>query len=89
VTFEEKLPAFILASLILFLGIQPNWLVKWGEPTATGMIAALPTVVNEAVADEIPPAPAPIIPPLGTLPAAMTRGNISLTHGWWTSPILR
>jgi NAD(P)H-quinone oxidoreductase subunit 4 len=54
VEFEEKLPAFVLAGLILFLGIQPNWLVKWGEPTATGMIAALPPLVTEAVADELP-----------------------------------
>jgi NAD(P)H-quinone oxidoreductase subunit 4 len=57
VEFEEKLPAFVLAGLILFLGIQPNWLVKWGEPTASGMIAALPPLVTEAVADELPKAP--------------------------------
>lgn len=68
VEFEEKLPAFILAGLILFLGIQPNWLVKWGEPTATGMIAALPPLVTEAVADELPEPPdAPVVPPLGLL----------------------
>ncbi|MFM7529254.1 MAG: hypothetical protein ACKO63_12360, partial [Nodosilinea sp.] len=42
VTFGEKLPAYVLAGLIIFLGIQPNWLVKWAEPTATAMIAALP-----------------------------------------------
>jgi NAD(P)H-quinone oxidoreductase subunit 4 len=68
VEFEEKLPAFVLAGLILFLGIQPNWLVKWGEPTASGMIAALPPLVTEAVADELPKAPdAPVVPPLGIL----------------------
>lgn len=66
VEFEEKLPAFVLAGLILFLGIQPNWLVKWGEPTATGMIAALPPLVTEAVADELPETPAaPVLQPLG------------------------
>ena len=42
VTFGEKLPAYVLAGLIIFLGIQPNWLVKWAEPTATAMIAAIP-----------------------------------------------
>jgi hypothetical protein len=42
VTLGEKLPAYVLAGLIIFLGIQPNWLVKWAEPTATAMIAALP-----------------------------------------------
>jgi hypothetical protein len=35
VTLSERVPAVILATLILFLGIQPNWLVRWGEPTAT------------------------------------------------------
>ncbi|PSR17208.1 NAD(P)H-quinone oxidoreductase subunit D4, partial [filamentous cyanobacterium CCP3] len=53
VTFSEKLPAYVLASLILFLGIQPNWLVKWGEPTASGMLAAIPIVSDEVVADEV------------------------------------
>ncbi|MEA5447880.1 NADH-quinone oxidoreductase subunit M [Leptolyngbya sp. CCNP1308] len=53
VTFSEKLPAYILAGLILFLGIQPNWLVKWGEPTASVMLAAIPVVLNEVVADEV------------------------------------
>ncbi|MBW4481881.1 MAG: NADH-quinone oxidoreductase subunit M [Tildeniella torsiva UHER 1998/13D] len=53
VTFSEKLPAYILAGLILFLGIQPNWLVKWGEPTASVMVAAIPIVLNEVVADEV------------------------------------
>jgi NAD(P)H-quinone oxidoreductase subunit 4 len=42
VTLGEKLPAYVLAGLIIFLGIQPNWLVKWAEPTATAMIAAIP-----------------------------------------------
>lgn len=40
----EKIPAFVLAALILFLGLQPNWLVKWAEPTATAMIPTLPTL---------------------------------------------
>jgi hypothetical protein len=42
VTLGEKLPAYVLAGLIIFLGIQPNWLVKWAEPTATAMVAAIP-----------------------------------------------
>ncbi|MEM9245060.1 MAG: NADH-quinone oxidoreductase subunit M [Cyanobacteria bacterium P01_F01_bin.153] len=42
VTTGEKLPAIALAALILVFGIQPNWLVRWGEPTATEMVAALP-----------------------------------------------
>jgi NAD(P)H-quinone oxidoreductase subunit 4 len=45
VTLVERVPALVLATLILFLGLQPNWLLKWGEPTATDMVAALPATV--------------------------------------------
>ncbi|ACK68173.1 proton-translocating NADH-quinone oxidoreductase, chain M [Rippkaea orientalis PCC 8801] len=30
---SESIPAFALTILILFLGIQPNWLLRWMEPT--------------------------------------------------------
>ncbi|MEO1145795.1 MAG: NADH-quinone oxidoreductase subunit M [Cyanobacteria bacterium J06638_22] len=43
VTFEEKVPALILTALIIFLGLQPTWLVRWSEPTGTAMVAAVPT----------------------------------------------
>ncbi|HEY9735019.1 MAG TPA: NADH-quinone oxidoreductase subunit M [Trichocoleus sp.] len=39
---SERFPAFVLAALILFFGIQPTWLVKWGEGTAAELIAAIP-----------------------------------------------
>jgi NAD(P)H-quinone oxidoreductase subunit 4 len=75
VTFSEKLPAYVLASLILFLGIQPNWLVKWGEPTASAMLAAIPIALTEVVADEVIEAlPTEVVPdetiplPIATLP---------------------
>lgn len=29
----ETIPALVLTAIILFLGIQPNWLVRWIEPT--------------------------------------------------------
>jgi len=38
----ERTPALILAALIIFLGVQPTWLVRWAEPTATAMVAAVP-----------------------------------------------
>jgi NAD(P)H-quinone oxidoreductase subunit 4 len=53
VTFSEKLPAYILAGLILFLGIQPNWLVQWGASTASAMVAAIPIVAIEVAADGV------------------------------------
>ncbi|MCX7596159.1 MAG: NADH-quinone oxidoreductase subunit M [Fischerella sp.] len=42
VQWHEKMPALILAILILFLGVQPTWLVRWTEPTTTAMVAAVP-----------------------------------------------
>jgi NAD(P)H-quinone oxidoreductase subunit 4 len=37
----EKIPAFVLAALILFLGIQPQYLTRWIEPTTDHLIATL------------------------------------------------
>jgi NAD(P)H-quinone oxidoreductase subunit 4 len=42
VLWSEKMPALVLAVIILFLGIQPTWLVRWAEPTSTAMVAAIP-----------------------------------------------
>ncbi len=42
--WSEKMPAFILTALIIFLGIQPNWLVRWSEPTTTAMVARIPQI---------------------------------------------
>ncbi|MBD2437933.1 NADH-quinone oxidoreductase subunit M [Nostoc sp. FACHB-110] len=41
VLWSEKVPALILASLIIFLGVQPTWLVRWSETTTTAMVAAI------------------------------------------------
>lgn len=38
VYWSERLPAFGLAVLIVFLGIQPNWMVHWSETTTTAML---------------------------------------------------
>ncbi|MEO0947411.1 MAG: NADH-quinone oxidoreductase subunit M, partial [Cyanobacteria bacterium J06641_5] len=40
VVLDEKIPAYVLTTLILLLGIQPNWLMRWSEPTAVATIAA-------------------------------------------------
>jgi NAD(P)H-quinone oxidoreductase subunit 4 len=50
VLFPEKVPAFVLAILILFLGIQPTWLVRWMEPTTTAIVASIPSVNNQQIA---------------------------------------
>jgi NAD(P)H-quinone oxidoreductase subunit 4 len=37
VLWSERFPAFLLAGIILFLGVQPYWLVHWSEPTTAAM----------------------------------------------------
>ena len=39
VTFDERVPAFMLTALIVFLGLQPSWLMRWSEPTPVSVIA--------------------------------------------------
>lgn len=41
VSLGDQAPALILAVLILFLGLQPQWLVNWTEPTTDAMVASL------------------------------------------------
>jgi len=47
----EKIPAFVLAALILFLGIQPQYLTRWIEPTTDHLIATL-TPINVEIAQK-------------------------------------
>jgi NAD(P)H-quinone oxidoreductase subunit 4 len=42
---SESIPAFVLTVIIFFLGIQPNWLLKWSEPTTNSMAAHTPTEI--------------------------------------------
>ena len=44
VLWNEKMPAIILAGLIIFLGVQPSWLVRWSEPTTTAIVAHIPAI---------------------------------------------
>lgn len=41
VTFSERIPAFVLTAIVLFLGLQPNWLVRWIEPYSSTVVAGL------------------------------------------------
>ncbi|NET01572.1 MAG: NADH-quinone oxidoreductase subunit M [Sphaerospermopsis sp. SIO1G2] len=53
VIWPEKIPALVLAILIIFLGVQPNWLVRWTETTTTAMVANISTpektIISQAV----------------------------------------
>jgi NAD(P)H-quinone oxidoreductase subunit 4 len=42
VTGIEQLPAVILTILIVVLGIQPSWLVRWSEVSASQILARVP-----------------------------------------------
>jgi NAD(P)H-quinone oxidoreductase subunit 4 len=46
VLWFEQAPAIVLTVLILFLGIQPSWLVRWTESTTTAIVATAPTSAN-------------------------------------------
>ncbi|MGI8504151.1 MAG: NADH-quinone oxidoreductase subunit M [Hassallia sp.] len=40
VYWSDRLPSVVLAILIVILGIQPAWLIRWTEPTITAMVNA-------------------------------------------------
>lgn len=46
VQWSDRLPGVALAVLIVLLGIQPNWLVRWSEPTTTAMLASFPAIAT-------------------------------------------
>jgi NAD(P)H-quinone oxidoreductase subunit 4 len=37
-TWTERYPAFVLALLIIILGLQPGWIVRWSEPQAAVLL---------------------------------------------------
>ncbi|MEL6222430.1 MAG: NADH-quinone oxidoreductase subunit M [Cyanobacteria bacterium J06627_8] len=50
VEWRERVPALILVSAILFLGVQPTWLVRWSESTMTAMVESASPIAMEEVA---------------------------------------
>ncbi|AFY78542.1 MAG: NADH-quinone oxidoreductase subunit M [Hydrococcus sp. C42_A2020_068] len=51
---SESIPAIVLTAVILFLGIQPTWLVRWIEPTTSSMVANLPAIGQQVAIDYQP-----------------------------------
>jgi NAD(P)H-quinone oxidoreductase subunit 4 len=51
VLWSEKIPALILAAFIIFLGVQPTWLVRWSESTTTTMVAAIPALEKTVISE--------------------------------------
>lgn len=48
VHWQERLPGFVLAVLIVVLGLQPAWLVGWSETTTTAMLTPVATIGTTA-----------------------------------------
>lgn len=55
VSWVERLPAMGLAVLIVLLGVQPNWMVRWSETTTTALTA--PAAAIATTAPKSAPAP--------------------------------
>ncbi|MBD3885245.1 NADH-quinone oxidoreductase subunit M [Phormidium tenue FACHB-886] len=55
VLWFEQAPAVVLAVLILFLGIQPSWLVRWSETTTTAIVATVPANASQVALDPTVP----------------------------------
>jgi NAD(P)H-quinone oxidoreductase subunit 4 len=43
VSLSERVPAFVLATLVVVLGLQPSWLVNWSTSTSKVLVSAMPT----------------------------------------------
>lgn len=48
VLWSERIPGFVLAVLIVVLGLQPNWLVRWTETTTTAMLTGYSAIAAHA-----------------------------------------
>ena len=46
VYWSDRIPAIVLAVLIVIFGIQPNWLVRWTEPTTNAMVNPQNSIVK-------------------------------------------
>ena len=61
VTLNEKIPAYVLAAVIVILGVQPSWLLRWGEPTAVRIIVPVADVETTAAPAALSALPAPLL----------------------------
>ena len=46
VQWSDRAPAIVLAILIVILGVQPAWMVRWTETTTTAMLTNYPAVAQ-------------------------------------------
>lgn len=48
VLWSDRLPAILLAVLIVILGLQPGWIAHWSEPAMTTLIPTRPAIAQTA-----------------------------------------
>lgn len=60
VSWADRIPAMILAAIIVFLGLQPNSMVRWSD-AATASLIIVPQAAANASATDITPVSAPPI----------------------------
>ena len=53
VVAAEKIPALVLTIIIFLLGIQPNFLLKWIEPTTAGLVSQLALTEVQQMANRL------------------------------------
>ncbi len=46
VSWSERAPAIVLSILIIALGIQPNWMVRWSEPQVAILLTGNPDIAS-------------------------------------------
>jgi len=50
VTWGDRAPSIVLAVLVVLLGLQPGWLVRWSETTTVALLSSYPTVAQVSAA---------------------------------------
>jgi NAD(P)H-quinone oxidoreductase subunit 4 len=53
VQWADRGPAIVLAALIVLLGLQPSWMVRWSDATTTGMAVSPNALVQPVVKQRI------------------------------------
>jgi len=51
--WKDRIPSIVVVTLVIFLGLQPNWITRWSEPTAL----SLGTLDDRAIAAALAPRP--------------------------------
>ena len=58
VTWQDRLPAAVLAGLLFVFGLSPSWMTRWIEPTTTAIYDGMPmTQAAAAASPELAEAP--------------------------------